>query len=209
VVTTLLGVSLDSIFKLISPVLVAVAGWIWKWIVEGRPKLVVYMVNAASLPLPHDQSPPGPNGLAADAQVAGPTALHTHSIVVRNTGKKPAHNVRLGHYVTPASYQLFPPVSFSVNPTGDRAQGSGMEILLPTLVPGEQITISYLYLPTVTWNQIHSYYKCDEGMAIVKNVVPTPAQPKWFVASTLALVFVGASTIVYWGAWAIFHFLSS
>ena len=120
------------------------------------------------------------------------TRVFTHSIVVRNTGRVSANNVRVGHYVLP-DHQFFPPVAYSVQhtPTGES------EILIPKLVPAEQVTISYLYFPPLTWDRINAYTKCDEGLAKIITVIPTPQPPRWLMAALWGLVFVGATTLIY------------
>ena len=73
--------------------------------------------------------------------------------------------------------------------------GGGQEILFPSLVPNEQITVSYLYLPPVTWDQINLGVKSDEGFAKVIRVIPMRLYPKWL--NKLAAVFLLAGEAVY------------
>lgn len=80
---------------------------------------------------------------------------------MRNAGRLTANNVRIGHNFLPESFQLYPPVAHSV----EQIPNGGADILIPTLVPGERVTISYLYYPPVFWNHINSYAKSDEGLA--------------------------------------------
>jgi hypothetical protein len=49
---------------------------------------------------------------------------------------------------------------------------AGEEILFSELVPNETISISYLYFPPLTADQIHTTVISDEGFATVQNVVP-------------------------------------
>lgn len=81
-----------------------------------------------------------------------PLTVHTHSIVVRNIGRATANQVRVGHYVLPDNFRIYPNVSHSI----ERIEGGGAEIVIPKLVPGEQVTVSYLYFPPLIWNQINS-----------------------------------------------------
>jgi hypothetical protein len=69
---------------------------------------------------------------------------------------------------------------------------------IPTLVPGEQVSISYLYLPPVTWQNINSYAKSDECMARVISLVPRPQPNKLVLFALWLLLFIGASTVIYW-----------
>ena len=66
----------------------------------------------------------------------------THSVVLRNSGRRPATNVRLAHPYLP-DFNVFPSVGYRV----ENLPGGGREIVMPTLVPNEQVTISYLYFP--------------------------------------------------------------
>lgn len=181
-------IDFDAVIKLLSPLLVALIGGMVKRYTEAKPKLITYLVHSVAHPLPGAVPDP------ADAQGHGVRSVHTHTIVVMNTGKKTAHNVRIDHAIFPGSYVVNPPVNHTVT----HGQGDSAEILIPTLVPKEQISVSYLYFPPLTWNQIVGWVKCDEGMAKAIQVIPSTPPPKplqWFLWT---MVFVGASTIVYW-----------
>jgi hypothetical protein len=69
-----------------------------------------------------------------------PVFIHTHAVVLRNVGRRSATNVRLRHTVLP-DFIIWPePQHHTENlPSG------GREIVIPTLVPGQQVTVSYLY----------------------------------------------------------------
>jgi hypothetical protein len=73
----------------------------------------------------------------------------------------------------------------------------GKEILIPTLVPGEQITISYLYFPPIVWKDINTYIKSDERFAKRIEVLLTPVQPKWVKAVAGILLLIGLIASVY------------
>jgi hypothetical protein len=168
---------LDVIAKLLAPIITALVGVIAKWYFEEKPKLISYLVHTSAIPLNDSEN----------------TLVHTHSIVVRNAGKKAAHNVRIGHFVLP-SFQVSPPVSHTVI-LG--ANNSG-EIVIPTLVPNDQVSIAYLYFPPLVWSQINAYAKSDEGHAKIINFIPTPQPSKFILFVVWALVFLGASTALYW-----------
>lgn len=175
-------ITLDAIAKLLSPLIVALIGVIAKRYFEAQPKLITYLINASAIPV--HVTVPGKQTIQ----------VHTHSIVVRNTGKKTAHNVRIGHSYLPPSYQIFPPVTHEVV----NAPNNAAEIVVPTLVPNEQVSISYLYFPPVTWHQINSYAKSDECMAKAIPVIPSPQPKKVLLYLIFLLVFVGASVLLYW-----------
>jgi len=89
--------------------------------------------------------------------------------------------------------EQYPSVQYQVNvlPSG------GSEIIFPTLVPSEQITVAYLYYPPVFWNNVNSYTKSDEGLAKIISVLPSP-QPSPIVRRIFsALVFLGSVTALY------------
>lgn len=119
--------------------------------------------------------------------------VHTHAVVVRNAGKMTAHNVRLGHNILPPNFSVFPAIRHRVH----TFRGGGSEIVFPTLVPEEQVTTTYLYFPPVTWNQINTYVRSDEGLARFINVLPTPQAPFWLLRTGWALLFLGTVAGIY------------
>jgi hypothetical protein len=127
---------------------------------ERRPRLIAYYSSVCAFP----------PLAAAPAPPAEPTYTFTHSIVIRNAGKRTAFNVRAGHFGGKVTFEVSPAVNHKVeeNPHG------GWEILIPTLVPYEQVQISYLYFPPTTVNSINSYIKSDEASARIIQILPTP-----------------------------------
>lgn len=117
---------------------------------------------------------------------------HTHSIVISNTGRKAATNVRVSHFQLP-NYYIYPPTPHTVE---DIPQG-GKDIVLPNLVPGQQITVSYLYFPPVIWSQINNTTRSDEGFAKVQNVLPTRQLPKTINILAALFMFIGIITVIY------------
>lgn len=166
-------IDLELVSKIIIPFLTLILGkYLEKWF-SKRPNLVSYVGHVSAFTLS--------NG----------TPVYTHSIVVANHGKLACNNVRLGHNILP-DFQINPPIRHSV----EEVKG-GKEILIPILVPSEQVTISYLYFPPLTWNHVNSYTKSDEGLAKIINVLPTLQMPRWMKRVVWSLVAVGAGTIVY------------
>jgi hypothetical protein len=169
---------LDLTVKIAVPLVAAVLGkYAERWLTR-RPKLISYLGHASAFTL---------RGTEAVINV------HTHAIIVRNAGRTATHNVRIGHYVLPDNFQLSPAIPHTV----EKKEGNIAEIIIPILVPGEQITISYLYFPPLLYNQIHAYTKSDEGYAKILNVIPTPQYPKWMSRCIWALVFMGAVSLIY------------
>src|SRR2546428_365426 len=107
-------------------------------IFENRPRLVTFFGVVSVF------NYTAPNGTRL--------VVHTHDVVVRNTGRRSAHNVRLGHQILP-DYHLSPAVEHRVVDVA----GGGREIIIPVLVPGEQIVVSYLYFPPITYAQVNTH----------------------------------------------------
>ncbi len=118
--------------------------------------------------------------------------VFTHSIVLKNNGRSPAHNVRITHTILP-SFNVHPGVVF----TRETLPSGEVDIVIPVLVPHQEITISYLYHPPTTWNQINGHIKSDEGMAKVLTVLPMIQYPKWANAIVGSLMFVGLMALLY------------
>ena len=158
--------------------------------IERRPRLIAYYGHVGEFELQPSGENPG-------------MVVHTHSVVLRNTGRLAAKNVRLPHRLA-----LAPPLNFSILPqtafTRTPLTGGGEEIMFPVLVPGQQVTVSYLYFPPLTYLQINAPISSDEGMARVLNVLPTPQLPRWRRAIWWVLAFVGAVTLLYLVAELIF-----
>ncbi|WP_415265622.1 hypothetical protein [Burkholderia ambifaria] len=188
----------DLVSKLVFPVVTAlIVAAIGKRL-EYRPKLVIYLAHAAGFALPPIE---GPVQDRVEAEAAAATVtpgapgvqVNVHSVIVRNTGKKTAFNVRLGHNAKVRHYVLEPQVQHELK---DVPNG-GWEIIIPALVPSEQVLISYLYFPPVIWQQINTYTKSDEGSARYLNVLPTPQPPRWLVIGFLAFFYLGIAGSVY------------
>ena len=167
----------EQILKITSPILTTIIGAIVKHFTEARSKIISYLGHVSAFTLNNEQK----------------TQVYTHSIIVRNAGRKSAKNIRVGHYVLPPEFNIFPPIQFSIehNPKGEA------EILIPILVPNEQITISYLYFPPLTWANINSYTKSDDGFANIINAIPIPQPSRWVIFAVWVLMFVGASFLIY------------
>jgi hypothetical protein len=159
-----------------SPLLALILGAVLDRWLEQKPKLVTYYGHVSSFKLSGRKK----------------TFVYTHSLIVRNSGRKAAHNVRLGHRVLP-DFQIQPSIDHSLNVLPDGSK----EILIPVLVPKEEIHLSYLYQPPTTYNQINIYVKSDEGFAKVLKVFQTPVYPNWMTNILKILVFIGATAAIY------------
>lgn len=170
---------LPLVGKITTPLIGVVAGAALNHWLERRPKLVSYLWHASAFQIRNPGKPE--------------MGVHTHGIVIRNTGKKPATNVRVSHRTLPINYQVFPDVKNTV----EELPNGGRDILFPILVPGEEVSISYLYYPPLLWNQIHAGIKFDEGFAQELTVLPTPQLKGWQLKILWALIITGAITVLY------------
>ena len=119
--------------------------------------------------------------------------INTHSIIIRNAGRLAANNVRVRHHLLPPNFRVDPVRSWTRTPLPD----GGEEILFDRLVPNEQVSISYLYFPPLTANQILTTVISDEGFATVQNVVPiVPAGPVLRTWRTVTQ-FLGIIALLY------------
>lgn len=131
-----------------APVIALLVGAGLNRFLERRPKLITYLGHASAVPITPPQGQP--------------FQVHTHSVVVRNGGKRPATNVRLGHHFLPA-FSVYPSIDYHVV----ELPGGGKEIVFSSLVPGEQVTLAYLYYPPLLFSGVNSYTKSDDGFAVI------------------------------------------
>lgn len=162
-----------------APILALFVGAALDRILERKARLIAYYGHASVFRL---TNPPN-------------ATIHTHSVVIKNTGRKPATDIRISHNFLPDNFNLFPDVEF----TRVNLPGGGAEIRIPILVPGEQITISYLYFPPITYAQINASVRHAEGFARGITVVPTPQAAPWLARIAWALLFIGAVAVIYVG----------
>ncbi|MHB1516437.1 MAG: hypothetical protein ACYCVY_12185 [Acidiferrobacteraceae bacterium] len=166
----------DTIAKVVSPILTLILGPLVSRYTQDRVRLISFIGHISAFKLRNN------------------TDVYTHSVIVRNTGRKVAHNVRLTHRVLPPDVTIYPPIQYSV----ETSPAGYSDIVIPVLVPSEQITISYLYFPPITWEQINVNTKSDEGFAKIIQAIPTPQASKKMILAFVMLMFVGASVLMYW-----------
>jgi hypothetical protein len=146
---------------------------------ENRPILISYYGHVSAF---------------RTAQPGGPQLfVNTHSVVLRNTGRRSATNVRLRHNVLP-EFTIWPALQHHVE---DLPNNSGREVVIPTLVPGEEVTVSYLYFPPLLFNEINSGIRSDQGFAREIRVLLQRQYPHWFNASVVMLMLVGLISLCY------------
>jgi len=118
--------------------------------------------------------------------------INTHTVILRNVGHKAATNVRLSHQTLP-DFNIWPAVQYNVETLPNGTQ----DIVIPSLVPGEQIIISYLYFPPLTFAGINSGIKHDEGFAQQIQVLLQRRFPDWFNYTVPIFMLIGVVTSLY------------
>ena len=113
-------------------------------------------------------------------------------MVLRNTGRRSATNVRLHHASLP-NFNIWPVVVHNV----ETLPGGSQDIVIPTLIPGEEITVSYLYFPPLIAGQVNAGIKCDQGFANQITVLLQRQYPRWFNRTVIVLFLVGVVTVCY------------
>ena len=167
----------DLIARYAAPIVALFVGAALNRALERRPKLVTYLAHSSAVTV----RPPDGQSIT----------VHSHSIVVWNGGRQPAKNVRIGHHVLP-DFSVYPSVDYQVV----ELPGGGSDIMFPTLVSGEQITVTYLYFPPLLWSGVNAQTKSDEGFAQVVTMLPTRTFPAWLGRLAWALIFVGACAVM-------------
>lgn len=166
-----------QVFATIAAPIIAlfVGAWVTR-LFEYRPILLTHWGHVSSFDLSQE------NG----------TIVNTHSVVIRNVGRRAATNVRLSHSNLP-SFSIFPPVRYKL----EDVPNSGRDIVIPTIVPKQELIISYLYFPPITYTHVNAGVLCDEGFATHIPVLLQRQFPNWFNYTVLILFFVGISTLGY------------
>lgn len=175
-----MDVDWDLILKVAMPIVTLFAGAALNRYIEGREKLISHLGHIASFRVqPEDPSEPE-------------TRVHTHSVIVRNAGRKPAKNVRLGHNFLP-NINVFPDIYYFVRelPAGSR------EIVFPTIPPKKEVIISYLYFPPETWDRVNTHVESDSGPAKVLNVLLQKQMSRWVVATIWFFTLFGLVSFAY------------
>ena len=145
---------------------------------ENRPVLLYHWGHVSSFNYPQGN---GTTGI-----------INTHSVVIRNVGRRAATNVRLSHTLLP-DFNIWPPVEYELKDVPNSAK----DIVLPTVIPNQHLTISYLYFPPVTYANVNAGVKCNEGFAIEIPVLLQRQYPNWFSYSAAALMIVGMVSLAY------------
>jgi len=167
------------IFDAVKFVLGALVGAVIVKRVEGKAELITHLGHVSAFTLRNPGQPP--------------VVIHTHDVVIRNAGRKPANNVRVSHNVLPDQFNVNPSVPYTVEqlPAGNK------DIVIPKLVPRQQIVISYLYYPPTTFNEINSGIRSDEGFATPVEIELSEKTSAWATAIGAIGFIIGCLTVLY------------
>jgi hypothetical protein len=81
------------------------------------------------------------------------------------------------------------------------------DIVFPSLVPGEQLTISYLYFPPLVVDNVNAGIKCDQGFPQAISVLLQRQYPRWLNRLIGLLLIVGIVSVLYLIFRAAMHFV--
>lgn len=163
-----------------APVIAIFVGIALDRFLERRPNLIAYFTHASAFNLP----------AIATAQAVD---VNTHGIVIKNVGKRPATDIRVRHHILPNHFRVFSIIEHRV----ENLPGGGVEIIFSSLVPNEEVTISYLYFPPLFVGQIHAGIRHSEGFATQVTTLPTPQYPTWLRRALLFLLILGLIALGY------------
>lgn len=149
-----------------------------RWL-ENRPKLISYLGSMSTHHVTTEETPEG-------------FRVFTHEIVIANTGRRPATNIRVSHARLPNFY-VFPEVPHHV----DTLPGGQQDIVLDALIPGQQVTISYLYLPPLLAGGVNTTVRSDQGFAQIVPMRLSRQPHAWLRRISMAFFALGVSTALY------------
>src|SRR5438445_7040700 len=115
-----MAVNWDLLIKIAGPLVGGSVGWTLNRLSERRSRLITYYGHVGAF-------------------ITQQLQVNTHQVVIRNVGKKAATNVRVSHHFLP-EFNIWPRVKHAV----EDVSCAGKDIVIPALVPGEQVTFSYL-----------------------------------------------------------------
>lgn len=166
-------IDLELLAKLLSPAVSLLGLYIAH---TNRAKLICFFIHASEV---------------AYGEGEKRARVHMHSYLVRNRGRKTATNVRILHQKLPY-FSIYPPRPH----TTEKYEG-GEDILIGALVPGDGITISYLYNPDTYYHQVNRGVTSDDGLARQIEAVPQPMFPRPVIWGAQILMVLGASVLLY------------
>lgn len=181
-----MGIDWSVVRSIAIAIITLIAGaWVDR-LFESRPTLISHFGHISTFQV----NPPGGQRVL----------VNTHAIVLRNAGRRSATNVRLSHNFLP-DFNIWPALQHHV----EDVPGGVKEIVIPTLVPSEVVTISYLYFAPVTYAEVNAGIKSDQGFALPIPVLLQRQFPKWFNLLAALLMIIGTVALVYVAVEAVGH----
>ncbi|WP_059404370.1 hypothetical protein [Pseudomonas sp. RIT-PI-q] len=96
-------------------------------------------------------------------------------------------------HATLPSVTVFPHTPYRT----EELPGGGIDLIFPTIVPGAQITVSYLYFAPLLVSGVNIGIKHDDGFAKAIPVILQRQLPLWVVRLFTWVAAIGAVTIAY------------
>ena len=168
--------TLDEWLKIISLFGTFVA---WFFASRRNPRLEAFFTHGAAHPVPGTGNP-----------------VHTHALLVRNSGSAAALNVRIGHTFVPPNtdIQIHPD---TIQRTVTKVGLHGSEIHIERLRPKEQVVLSYLYPGPTLYSQFGTVVKFDDGFAHFFPIQHVPVLPKTVYMLVAYLMAAGFCLTLY------------
>lgn len=145
---------------------------------EKRPVIVSFFGHASSF------------GVNSDDGTS--LVVNTHTVVIRNVGKRSATNLRMSHLTLP-NVNVFPQIPYH----REDLPGGAIDLVFPTVVPGQQITVSYLYFAPLLVTGVNVGIKHDDGFGKAISVILQRQYPSWLIRVAGWSAIIGAVTVVY------------
>lgn len=145
---------------------------------EKRPEIVSFFGHASSFTITSNEGVP--------------VVVNTHTVVIRNVGKCSATNLRISHATLP-NINVFPQLPYH----REDLPGGAIDLVFPTVVPGQQITVSYLYFAPLLVTGVNIGIKHDDGFGKAISVILQRQYSAWLIRVAGWSAIVGAVTFVY------------
>jgi hypothetical protein len=168
--------------QIATPVLALFLGAILNKIIERRPRLIAFIGHASAHVIRGDGD-----------QVEKELRVFTHSTVLKNNGRLAARNVVVKHGVFPLSFDVYPPTNYQKVTLPD----GSIDIVFPVMSPKEEVTLSYLYYPPVTFDKVSKGIKSDEGPVKILSVVSVHPWPKMLSRGIIIFSVWGIVCLLY------------
>jgi hypothetical protein len=146
---------------------------------ESRAALTTFFGHVAAFTV----TPPG----------GVPTGVHTHAVVIRNASRRLVTNVRLHHNGPVPDGAIWPDIDHhrQVLPGGNE------DIVIPSLPPGRELIVSYLYFPPLLYNLVNAGIDCDQGIVQHIPVLLQRQLPRWIRRTNLITQIIGIVALLY------------